>query len=164
MLRLITVRTVGHVIALMLVAMLCGAIANVVRPNRIPWIEDWSSYIEAKAQKEKVTLVTVEQAAHIAALEDSLVLDARPRADYQAGHIRRAKSVPFDSVEEGLTAILPELMPGRLMMTYCSGKNCDESFLLTLYLRQQGFTNVVLFAAGFQPWKDAGYPVESGKP
>jgi rhodanese-related sulfurtransferase len=47
-------------------------------------------------------------------------------------------------------------------MTYCSGKNCDESFLLTLYLRRQGFTNVVLFTGGFETWTARGHPVERG--
>ena len=59
----------------------------------------------------------------------------------------------FENVKVLLTREQP-------LITYCSGLECDDSFMLALFLREQGFTNVVLFAGGFEAWEKAGYPVE----
>jgi rhodanese-related sulfurtransferase len=72
-------------------------------------------------------------------------------------------SLPYQAVEDALSNAQALLTPAQPIVTYCSGEDCDESFLLTLYLKQQGFTNVVLFAGGFSQWKTGGHPVEGGK-
>lgn len=149
---------------IVLAAGLLGTASNLAHPKHIPWVEDWSRYIEAKALKEKIPLVTPAQAVRIVEAGSHLVLDARPEADYAAGHVPGAISMPYDAVDARMVEIQALLTPGRPMLTYCSGAHCDESFLLTLYLRRQGFTNVVLFAAGFDEWKAAGHPLEGGLP
>ena len=144
-----------------MLAIACGTATQLVRRDPIPWFEDWSNYIEAKALKEGIPLVSAAQA--MAFLQSGrLILDARPAADYEAGHIPSARSVPYDSIADALPAVQQFLTPSAPVMTYCSGKNCDESFLLTQYLRRQGFTNVVLFAGGFEAWSAGGHPVERG--
>ena len=40
------------------------------------------------------------------------------------------------------------------------GPCCSNAARPFLFLREQGFTNVVLFAEGFEAWEKAGYPVE----
>ncbi|MFH0953395.1 MAG: rhodanese-like domain-containing protein [Verrucomicrobiota bacterium] len=145
---------------ILLIAILCGGAANLVSPRRIPWVEDWANYIEAKALKEGVRLVRTEQARRIVDAGMHVVLDARPAADYAAGHLPGATSLPYNTVEESLADVQSMLAQSTPILTYCAGENCDESFLLTLFLRQQGFTNSVLFLGGFDQWKAAGYPVE----
>lgn len=147
---------------ILLAALLCGAVANVFGPRRIPWTEDWGSYIETKALKEGVPLVRTEQVRKMVGAMACLVLDARPEADYAAGHLPGAISLPYDEVEERLPQVEPFLTRTTPILAYCSGASCDESFLLTLYLRGQGFTNAVLYLGGFQEWKTAGHPVEGG--
>ena len=115
-----------------------------------------------KALKEGIPLVTVKQAMTFLQSGTHVILDARPAADYEAGHIPTALSVPYDSVADAMVKAQQYLTPSQPIMTYCSGKNCDESFLLTQYLRRQGFTNVVLFAGGFETWSAEGYPIERG--
>jgi rhodanese-related sulfurtransferase len=151
-----------HAVVILLLAVGCGVVSQLVRRDRLPWFEDWSNYIEAKALKEGIPLVAVKQAMAILQSGTHVILDARPAADYEAGHIPTALSVPYDSVADALVNIQQRLAPSRPIMTYCSGKNCDESFLLTQYLRRQGFTNVVLFAGGFETWNKEGHPVERG--
>ena len=147
---------------ILIVAVACGAASQLVRRDRIPWFEDWSSYIEAKALKEGIPLATAAQVMTFLQSGTHLILDARPAADYEAGHLPTARSVPYDSVADAMVAVQQYLTPSGPIMTYCSGKDCDESFLLTQYLRQQGFTNVVLFAGGFETWSAEGHPVERG--
>lgn len=147
---------------ILLVAVACGASSQLVRRDRIPWFEDWSNYIEAKALREGIPLATAAQAMTFLQSGTHVILDARPTSDYGAGHIPTAISVPYDSVAAAMVTAQQYLTPSRPIMTYCSGKNCDESFLLTQYLRSQGFTNVVLFAGGFETWSAEGHPVERG--
>ncbi len=52
--------------------------------------------------------------------------------------------------------------PDMEIMVYCSGTLCDESLQVSRFLVEQGFTNVVLFAQGFDAWTAAGYPTEAG--
>lgn len=150
-------------VALLLTAAAAGGTAaNLLSPRRIPWVEDWGNYIEAKALKEGVRLVRLNEAVTMQASGSHLILDARSGADYEAGHVAGAFSVPYTTVEEGLEPIQAFLSPSQPILAYCFGQNCDESFLLTAYLRRQGFTNVVLFAGGFQEWEQAGHPVTRG--
>jgi len=147
---------------ILLVSILLGAAANLVSPRRIAWVEDWARYIEAKALKAGITLVTPKQVEDMINAGTHVIFDARPEADYKAAHLPGAVSMPFQVVEEALVGAQALLTPAQPIVTYCSGEDCDESFLLTLYLKQQGFTNVVLFAGGFSQWKAGGRPVEGG--
>ncbi|HPF99661.1 MAG TPA: rhodanese-like domain-containing protein [Kiritimatiellia bacterium] len=155
---------VGHALLIFAVAVACGFVANTVSPRRIPWSEDWGNYIESKALREGVLLVTTSRAKELAAQHACIILDARPAADYKAGRIPGAVSLPYDNVEEELAHVQVLLSPSQPIMTYCSGKQCDESFLLTLYLKKAGFTNIVLYAGGFDQWRAEGLPTEGGQP
>jgi rhodanese-related sulfurtransferase len=154
----------ARVFVILAAALVCGTLANLFFPGRIVWVENWANYIEAKAGKEKVALVDLKQAQLIAGAGTHVILDARPADDYRRGHLPGAVSLPYASVEQHMEDVQKLLTPAQPIMTYCSGENCDESFLLTLYLRRQGFTNAVLFTGGFTQWKTAGCPIEEGMP
>jgi rhodanese-related sulfurtransferase len=87
-------------------------------------------------------------------------MDARPPADFAAGHLAGAFSVPSEQIEKYLPAVMPLLTREQPIMTYCSGHECDESLKLSKHLLQNGFTNVVLFVGGFSDWTEAKLPVE----
>lgn len=140
----------------------CGAVSQFVRHDRIPWFENWSNYIEAKALKEGIPLATVAQAAAFLQSGTHVILDARPTADYAAGHIPTAHSVPHNSMADAMVSAQQYLTPAQKIMTYCAGEDCDESLLLSQYLQRQGFTNIVLFAGGIAAWSAAGHPIERG--
>lgn len=149
---------------ILVVSLACAALANVVSPRRIPWREDWSRRVEAKALKEGLPLVSIEQTRRFYDAKTHVFLDARPATDYRAGHIPGAHSIPYDNLDEGLVEAQQYLTAAQPIIAYCSGKSCDDSFLLALFLRNNGFTNVVLYADGFEQWKADGYPVEGGAP
>ena len=147
---------------ILLVAAACGAASQLLRRDPVPWFGDWSNYIEAKALKEGIPLATTAQVLAFLQSGTHVILDARPARDYEAGHIPTARSVPYESVADALAVVQQYMTPAGPIVTYCSGKKCDESFLLTQYLRLQGFTNVTLFAGGFETWNAEGHPVERG--
>jgi len=51
---------------------------------------------------------------------DVVLVDVRPEAEYDAGHIEGAKSVPLDELERRLA----ELPPDAEIVAYCRGPYC----------------------------------------
>ena len=83
-----------------------------------------------------------------------LVLDVRPEAEYAAGHIPGAVSVPHDQ----LAARLAELPAGAEIVAYCRGRYCVLAPEAVRLLRSHGFTARPL-EGGLPDWRLAGLPV-----
>ena len=135
-------------------------LAQAFSPTRIPWREDWSRYVETKALQAGLPLAALADVQRMVREQSHLVLDARPVADYDRGHIPGALSLPQTELDTYYPQILPLLTPAQPVLVYCSGQECDESFLLSVYLREQGYTNVALFVGGYQAWTAAAQPAE----
>lgn len=88
---------------------------------------------------------------------DVVVLDVRPRTEFEAGHIAGARSVPFDELAERLR----DLPRGDVIVAYCRGPYCVFADEAVTALRAKGFTAVRL-TEGFPDWHSRGYPVETG--
>jgi rhodanese-related sulfurtransferase/DNA-binding transcriptional ArsR family regulator len=89
--------------------------------------------------------------------EQVLVLDVRPEAEYAAGHIPGAVSVPHDQ----LAARLAELPAGAGIVAYCRGRYCVFAPDAVRLLRSQGFSARPL-EGGMPGWRLAGLPVTAG--
>jgi rhodanese-related sulfurtransferase len=88
---------------------------------------------------------------------DVLVLDVRPGAEYAAGHIAGAHSVPIDELRRRLR----NLPDSTQIVAYCRGPYCVFADDAVRVLREQGFSAVRL-EDGFPEWRRAGLPVETG--
>ena len=150
----------SQAIALAATAALCAVISQAVHPRAPPWRQSWSDLVERTTQELGVPVATLEQARQIVETGAHIVLDARPPADFAAGHLPASFSVPSEEMAAYLPAVMPLLTREQPIMTYCSGKSCDESLKLSQHLLENGFTNVVLFIGGFADWTAAGLPVE----
>ncbi len=96
---------------------------------------------------------------HVAGLvrDNALLLDVRPRAEFEAGHLRGAVNIPI----EELSARVDELPRDRRIITYCRGEYClfaDEAAEL---LRSRGF-EVVRLDGGWPEWQAEGRQVQTG--
>ncbi len=86
-----------------------------------------------------------------------VVLDARPPADYVAGHIQGAQSMPFYAVD-----IRVDLLPRDVwIVTYCGCPHA-ESGALADQLSTRGFSNVRVLDEGFGHWRAQGWPTRGG--
>ncbi len=137
---------------LVVVAAAVAALANLVSPRRIAWVEDWGHYAEALAREQGIALLPLRQLQAQLAAGSVIVLDARPTSDYDAGHIAGAMSLPYDERDVYFGQLAPLFTPAQPLVTYCSGNACDDALLLAAFLRQQGLTNVWLFAGGWEEW------------
>jgi rhodanese-related sulfurtransferase/DNA-binding transcriptional ArsR family regulator len=109
------------------------------------------TYLDDRDQFEAVDAAVLQQLLNDG---DVVVLDVRPVAEYLAGHIPGAQSIPIDE----LAARLQELPTNRAIVAYCRGPYCvfaDEAVAL---LRDRGYCASRL-AEGFPDWRAAGLPV-----
>ena len=85
------------------------------------------------------------------------VLDARPRIEYEHGHLPGAVSMPVDELPKRLD----EIPRDRRVVAYCRGAYClfaDEAVSL---LRQRGF-DAHRLEGGWPEWWAEGRPVATG--
>src|SRR5262249_11693220 len=85
-----------------------------------------------------------------------IVLDVRPAAEYAAGHIAGARSVPLAALEKAL-GTLPK---SKEVVAYCRGSYCGLSEKAVALLRRKGFRASAI-SEGVVDWREAGLPVAS---
>ena len=147
---------------MLLAAVACGVLANVVRPDSIPWRENWSHRVETKALALGLQVADLGQARAILDEGIYFVFDAREPGVYEEGHLPGALSLPGESFDESVGLYIDMLIPEQEIMVYCSGLACDESLQVCEAFLAQGYTNLVLFAGGYEAWEADGLPTEVG--
>lgn len=88
---------------------------------------------------------------------DVVVIDVRPEAEYAAGHIVGAVSVPIERLASHMTA-LPD---DRDIVAYCRGPYCVYADDAVRTLHKLGRTSARL-EDGYPEWARAGLPVAAG--
>lgn len=88
---------------------------------------------------------------------DVVVLDVRPPAEYAAGHIRGARSVPLAD----LTRRLRELPKDQEVVAYCRGPYCVYADDAVRALRRRGY-HARRLLDGYPEWAQAGLPTARG--
>jgi len=86
---------------------------------------------------------------------DIVVIDVRPDAEYAAGHLPHARSMPLSELRKHLA----ELPPGKQIVAYCRGPFCLMSDEAVSLLRRRGFTAHKI-ADGVTEWQASGLPIE----
>jgi rhodanese-related sulfurtransferase len=89
-----------------------------------------------------------------------LFVDARSQDNYADGHIPGAVSLPVGQFDELIGSFLDQHAAARSIVTYCSGRTCEDSHNLARLLSDVGFTHVSVFIDGFPGWEAEGYPIE----
>jgi rhodanese-related sulfurtransferase len=90
---------------------------------------------------------------------DVLLLDVRPRLEYEAGHLPDARSIPLDELPDRLN----ELPTDALIVTYCRGPLCvyaDQALELITASGRQG----ARLEDGVAEWQLTGYPLAERDP
>ena len=111
------------------------------------------AYVGDRAGLEPVTRRELE--ARIEA-GDVVVLDVRPAAEFVAGHIPGARSVPVAELRR-LRSLAKEIE----IVAYCRGPYCVYADDAVRQLRRRGF-NARRLEDGFPEWKRAGLPIAAG--
>jgi rhodanese-related sulfurtransferase len=88
-----------------------------------------------------------------------IILDVRERDAYEEGHIAGAKLLPRGQLELRVNQDLPD--PMRRIVSCCEFGRI--STLATVTLRDMGYQRAVALDGGMKAWREAGYPVKSGR-
>ena len=111
------------------------------------------AYIGDRAGLEPVTRNELEARLRAG---DTVVLDVRPAAEFDAGHIAGARSVPVGELRR-----LRSLSKDIEIVAYCRGPYCVYADDAVRQLRRRGFTARRL-EDGYPEWKRAGLPIAAG--
>lgn len=96
---------------------------------------------------------------------DSLVfVDARADDHFQKGHIPGAYQLDPYHPEKYLNAVVPVCQNAEVVVVYCTGKECDDSELSAILLRNIGIPNdkIFVYAGGFDDWTESHNSIETG--
>lgn len=96
---------------------------------------------------------------------NALFIDARRTSSYEEGHVAGALSMPVgeSDLNERLTAIANERDPAEVMVLYCNGGHCGDSYELAQRLWGVGFNNLYIYKDGIPDWMKRARPVRTGR-
>ncbi len=134
---------------------LCAALRSLAA-NRLAEVERLvAAYVGSRDELEPVTRQDLRH--RLAAGEDLLILDVRPRDEFRSGHLPGAISVPVDELRRRLD----QLPRDRQIVAYCRGPYCAFAPEAVALLRSHGFEARRL-EDGLPEWAAAGLPTEVG--
>lgn len=108
-------------------------------------------------EREALEAISREELAARLQRGDLVVLDVRPEAEFRAGHIAGARSVPIGELRRNLRS-LPK---GQEVVAYCRGPYCVYADDAVRELCRRGYRARRL-EDGFPEWKRAGLSVDEG--
>ena len=159
-----TAKEIGLILG---VAILTAFVVNYYHPSGIALVGQWDTsrgVVTARAKTEMiiegVEIETVDRAKKLYDRGNHIFVDARSREDYEAGHIPGAVSLPVGQFEDYIAAFQERHSPDASIITYCSGRTCQDSHHLAEYLMAFGYDNVNVFIDGFPGWEAEGLPIE----
>lgn len=153
---------------ILLLATVTGLCINAVSPRGIALMGQWDvdkGVVTAAPKNSPVVheleIHRVEEAYDLYRSAGALFVDARDESRFREGHIRGAVSLfpyDYDQLFEGFVTRYPDR--DRLIVTYCSGRECEDSHTLAQYLIEDGYTQVRVFIDGYPAWVAEGLPVD----
>ncbi len=147
-------------------AVITAFVVNALSPRGIALFGDWDTskgVITARARNDTVNhRLEIGNVLDARALYDSgaLFVDARSDDQYRKGHIQGAVSLPVRQFRSRIDGFKSRFPFDMTIVTYCSGRECDDSHRLADLLLDEGFMDVRVFIDGYPLWEEKGYPVE----
>jgi rhodanese-related sulfurtransferase len=155
-------RGLWQAVVIVLAACAAGLLANVVRPNGLTLVGDWSPEARLTTDSGESMVISLEEAEKVFASGTAVFLDARSEGLYREGRIRGARNLPWQSFEAHLDKVMAEIPPDALIVTYCDGEDCALSEDLARELLFMGYEKVRVLVNGWTRWTEAGLPTEKG--
>ncbi len=153
-----------ELVLLVLLSVLVGGAANLLRPQGLPFVTDWEA-TRTKALIKDTPSVNVQEALELWSKKEVIFLDARDSVSFSEGHIPGALNQPLDDVKSDstmLARVALALPKDKLIVVYCSDVGCKMSAIMANMLKGEGL-NTTIFPAGLEGWFEAGGEVEISK-
>jgi len=141
-----TAKEVGILLGVSIVAAFA---VNSFSPAGIALVGQWDTsqgVVTANAKNDiiidGIEIGTVDQAGKLYDSGDYIFVDARSPEDYEERHIKGAVSLPVGQFEEKIAAFLERYPPEASIVTYCSGRTCEDSHHLAEFLLEFGYDKI----------------------
>ena len=155
---------------LLILAVITALAVNFYSSKGIALIGEWDTaegVITAKAKDNVVNheleIQDIQIVKEIYDTKEAIFVDARTHEDYKDGHIKGAVSLPLNQFEERIEKFKTDYPITTYIITYCSGRECDDSHELAQFLFEEGYKAISVFIDGYPAWEGEGYPVASVK-
>lgn len=152
---------------LLAVAILLALLTNTFSPAGIPLFGQWDEskgVISANPKHEMYSYAfeidNVEKAKEKYDEGDTIFVDARDSDAFEEGHIKGAVLLPIGEFDARIESFLDRYGLHQNIITYCSGRSCEDSHHLAQLLAEFGYDNVWVMIDGFPGWADKGFPVD----
>jgi rhodanese-related sulfurtransferase len=83
----------------------------------------------------------------------AIIVDARVKEDYDAGHIDNAISLPINCSDEEYTQTTSSFPKNRSIVLYCQSETCKYAEIMAIRLREDGFNRLAVFRGGWVEWQ-----------
>ena len=156
-------KTIKQVFFIALIVLVAGFVSNRLRPDKMPLVEDWSAKSNLITPSGENLEISLAEATNLFKKGEAVFIDARSRAEYDTGHIKGAKSLPYKEVDWKFVDAMTGVPEDSAIITYCDGETCELSMELAVFLGNAGYKNVRVLSNGWSVWKQSGLPVETEK-
>ena len=158
---------------LILVSAALGLTANLLLPNRIAYVGNYREIdpdrrgpiVPPEVQPGDPPFIAIDLAELEFSNNAAIFVDAREPEEFECGTIPGSLNIPFDYLPtENLATYFDSVFAGlskdTLIITYCSGEECDLSLHLGRNLQDLGYTNIAIFFGGSREWEKFGLQLE----
>jgi rhodanese-related sulfurtransferase len=152
-------RHLWQMLALVLAGLLLGLGRNLFSGRPLPLLRPLPAP-ETAAAGVRFSETDAEFVRQIGAGSGIMLLDARAAADFRAGHIPGAISLPVGDFPRIFAGLEPGLRQARLLVVYCSGRTCNDSRELAGMLWEKGLKSILLYKGGMEDWQGGGRGVQ----
>jgi len=159
-------KIIKETIFLLGISIIFAFIVNLFSPAGIPFVGQWSESPDVGASKAnsdvfsgKLEIKDVKAAKQIYDKGEAVFLDARSLESFKNGHIKGAESLPLGQFDDLIETFKKKHPANTFIVTYCSGRTCNDSHRLEELLFDHGYVNVSIFIDGYKGWKAEGYPI-----
>ncbi len=152
---------------IIVLAAVTGLVVNSLSPRGITLMGDWdpSKGVVSANPKDRpvardIEIRSVQEASTLFKDTSVLFVDAREETLFNEGHIQGAVSLFVYDYNKNFAAFMARYPKDQPIVTYCSGRECEDSHTLARYLKEDGYTHVRVFVDGYPAWAEEGLPVE----
>jgi rhodanese-related sulfurtransferase len=160
-------KTVKEIVTLLGVSVIAAFSVNYFSAKGIALMGQWEQsqgVITAKAKDDVVLgdweIEDVKIAKKIFDSGKAVFVDARSQLNFGDGHIKGAISLPVGQFDLLVEKFKQNYSLSQPIVTYCSGRTCNDSHHLAQMLFENGYDNVSVFIDGYPGWETEGYPIE----
>ncbi len=90
---------------------------------------------------------------------EALFIDARNESDFNQAHIPTAINLPVTRFDKEYQGRKGELAGKKIIVCYCSSKDCSDARLLAVKLYVQGHKDIFVLTGGIDEWIAGDNPV-----